>query len=92
MPAVLTKYAAEARQYILDFSQMPEIVGGDTLASVTSVTATPSGLTVGTGSISGATVLVELSGGTSGTLYSVEAVVATTAGWVLAGVGQLSVQ
>jgi hypothetical protein len=90
---VLVKRAAESRTYTMDFSQQPEIAGGQVLSSVVSVAASPAGLTVGTGTISGSTVQVTLSGGTDGVLYQVSFTVTTNANpaATLVGIGYLQV-
>lgn len=89
--ATLQKYPAEVRTYVFDFSQMDEIVAGDTISSITSVTASPSGLTVGTSQISGSDINVVLSSGTSGTTYTVSCIIVTSSNATLEGQGQLQV-
>jgi hypothetical protein len=97
--STLTKRAAESRLYTMDFSQMPEIVAGDTISSVTAVTGTvesgynASSLTVGTTGVAGSskTATAVLSGGTDGAIYKVSFKVATTAGYTLIGVGYLCI-
>ncbi len=91
--SILVKRAAESRVYSMDFSQLPEIAGGAALAGVASVTASPSGLTVGTGTIAGNTVHATLSGGTDGVLYQVSFTVTTNANppATLVGIGYLLV-
>jgi hypothetical protein len=91
--SILVKRAAESRVYSMDFSQLPEIAGGGALAAVTSVTASPAGLTVGTGTISGNTVQVTLSGGTDGILYQVSFTATTNRNppATLVGIGYLLV-
>jgi hypothetical protein len=91
--SILVKRAAESRVYSMDFSQLPEIVGGAALAGVTAVTASPAGLTVGTGTIAGNTVQVTLSGGTDGVLYQISFTATTNASppATLVGIGYLLV-
>jgi hypothetical protein len=88
--AILRKQPAESRVYSIDFVNL--LKTGDSLATVTSVTATPAGLAVGTGTIDGTTVQFTLSSGTHGVQYYVEAVVATTLGEVLEGDGRIFVR
>jgi hypothetical protein len=90
---ILVKRAAESRLYSMDFANLPEIAGGGALAAVTSVTATPAGLTVGTGTIAGTKVQVTISGGTDGVLYQVAFTATTNANpaATLVGIGYLLV-
>ncbi len=85
------KRPAEVRTGSLDFKNFPEIVAGDTLSTVTSVAATPAGLTLGSGSISGTQVQTLMSSGTDGVLYTITATAVTTGGKTLVAVGQLAV-
>jgi hypothetical protein len=75
----------------MDFSVLPEISGGGAISSVTSVTASPSDLTVGATSISGSKAQAVLSGGTDGLQYTVAFTVATSGGSTLVGIGYLMV-
>jgi hypothetical protein len=90
---ILVKRAAESRLYSMDFANLPEIAGGGALAAVTSVMASPAGLTVGTGTISGTKVQVTISGGTDGVLYQVLFTATTNANpaATLVGIGYLLV-
>jgi hypothetical protein len=90
---ILVKRAAESRLYSMDFANLPEIVAGGALAAVTSVTASPAGLTVGTGAIAGTKVQVTISGGTDGVLYQVVFTATTNANpaATLVGIGYLLV-
>ena len=98
MSLVLKKRAAEIRVYTMDFSLFPEISGGDTIASITSITPA---VETGTGTAPTASnqavdstlkkVLVTLTGGDAGSTYSVTFVVVTTAGATLEAVGSLQV-
>jgi len=87
---VLIKQPNEARQYDIPFTQ--ELRSGDTIASITSVTATKMGLvtevsalTVGTPTTNATddTVQVTLSVGTDGEHYKLETIVVTNDGDVL---------
>lgn len=81
-PETLPKTAAEVRVYEFDFSAQPEIrVGEQTITSVESITVTPSGeLTLGSASISGALVQVQISGGVAGTRYLLKVLVHLSGG------------
>lgn len=75
----LVKWSGDRRNYSFDFSAIDEIsVGNETLASAT-VTCSPSGLTIGTPSVTTTEVQVEIRGGTAGTTYRV-LIAATTSG------------
>jgi hypothetical protein len=85
----LEKYAGESRIYEMDFSQKAEIINGDSLHTVSSVSSSISGLTFGTPSISGTKVVCAISGGTSYTNYVVTFVAVTLGGAMLVGEGGL---
>lgn len=92
MSTVLVKQPGETLPYAIDFTNL--IPTGDSLSSVTSVTATPSGsgdLTLGSASISGTQVQFTIEGGIEGKMYRVEAIVVTTDGSILEGDGRLFV-
>ena len=92
MSEILIKQPAEELVYAIDFVNLIPI--GDSLASVTSVTAYPSGsgdLTLGTATISGTQVQFVVEGGIEGTIYRVEAIALTTIGYTLEGDGRLFV-
>lgn len=89
--ARLQKYAGELRTYVFDFSLQAEIVAGDTISTISSVTATPSGLFVGASSIVGNTVKVILSQGTASTTYTVVCLITTSSGATIEGIGSLQV-
>jgi hypothetical protein len=86
------KHPAEVVDYALDFAGW--LVGAETLATLTSCTAT-TGLTVAGSptapAISGDTVVFWLSGGTSGTTYRVEVVVVTSGGRTLVADAEITV-
>lgn len=78
---VLTKQPTENRVYAFDYSLQPEIKdNAETISSTGTVTATPSGLTIGTPTIhaDGKQVLVRISGGVDQTNYVVTNTDATT--------------
>lgn len=92
MSTVLIKQPGETLPYAIDFTNL--IPTGDSLSSVTSVTATPSGsgdLTLGSASISGTQVQFRIGGGIEGKMYRVEAIVVTAVGNILEGDGRLFV-
>lgn len=92
MSTVLIKQPGETLPYAIDFTNL--IPTGDSLFSVTSVTATPSGsgdLTLGSASISGTQVQFRIEGGIEGKMYRVEAIVVTAVGNTLEGDGRLFV-
>jgi hypothetical protein len=84
----LCKYSADDRTYLFSFQDIEEVEGGDILSSAT-VTAALAGLTVGTPTISGPFVRVELSSGTPGVTHHVRCVAHTAGGATKEGVGQL---
>jgi hypothetical protein len=85
-----TKQPAESRLYNFDFSGLMQAT--ETIASVGSTVATPSGLTVGTSAISGQIVQVRLSGGTAATEYLVTCTILTSASSTLELEGRLWVE
>lgn len=76
----LVKDPDESKIYVIDFSSL--LATGETLSSPT-VTASPSGLTIGTPVISSGTVQVRISGGTVDTQYSIDVTVNTSLSNVL---------
>ena len=101
MTTTLVKRSAENRQYQFDFSQFPEITGGETLQSVVSTvtvsavnpaTVAASTLTqVGNCTIAGSKVNARFSGGTAGATYTLICSTTTNNGNVLNCVGNLYV-
>jgi hypothetical protein len=89
--AILVKRAGESRTYSMDFSNLPEISGGGSISSITSVTASPSDLTVGVTSISGNKAQAVLSAGSDGTQYTVTFTILTSGGSTLIAIGYLMV-
>ena len=87
MPVVakeqLEKQPDEVITYAMDFSELldaNELSTTEALSSVSSVAATPSGLTLGSGSISGDRVTFSVSGGTDGETYRIAVKVVTSLG------------
>lgn len=72
---ILIKQPSESLQYTMDFSNVLE--NGETISSCTSVTATPSGLTIGAAAVGATSVAFRISGGEDGVNYRVEVIVAT---------------
>jgi hypothetical protein len=90
MAITYVKQPSESRVYALNLKNL--MAKGDTIASITSVTATPtSELTFSDQTISGTKVLVRIADGVAGTKYKVTAVVATTGTDVLEMDGSLEV-
>jgi hypothetical protein len=73
----------------MDFADL--LTTGDSLSSVTSVTGDPSGLTIGTGFVSGTEVRFTVAGGTDAETYHIEVVAVTTNAETLEGDGYLYV-
>lgn len=70
------KQAGEKRPLSFDFTD--KLPAGDTIATVTAVTGSPSGLTISASSLLGNVVTVQISSGVNGTRYNVDCEVATT--------------
>lgn len=87
----LTKRADWSRIYTFTFAVFAEPAGGETLSSPV-VTGSPTGLTIGTPSVSGSTVTVRISGGTAGVTYDVTCAVTLSSGGALSMVGHLVVE
>lgn len=89
---ILVKQPGESLLFAMDFAgkKLPALAADETISSVTSVTATPSGLTIGSAIIAdhgevgdddyhaSAVVKFRVSGGTAGTEYRFEVVVETS--------------
>jgi hypothetical protein len=86
----LYKQPSESRLYTMDFSA--NLTTGETIASVTSVTADVAGLTIGVPAVSGRAVQVKLSAGTADVLYKVTFMVVTSAGNILEAEGYLKIE
>ena len=98
--STLVKREEEVRYYVMDFSLLPEIVAGDTVSSVTSVTVTtstygasPSDLTLSNEGVASGNkgAQVEISGGIDGSMYQLSFEVLTANGDTLVGIGYLYV-
>lgn len=74
------KQPSETRTFTLDFTDVLDT--GDTIASITSVTGTPTGLTIGSEAIDSTAHMItfEIAGGTDATTYALEAIIVTTNG------------
>lgn len=86
----LTKQPSESKVFTMDFSA--NLASGETIASVTSVTADISGLTIGTPVVGTRSAQVRISGGTVDTLYKVTFVVVTSASNTLEAEGYLRIE
>lgn len=100
--ATLSKRAGETRLYTMDLSNLPEIVGGDTIASVTTILCTG---VVGTGGSTSDLTLsskavtssnkggqCKIAGGVDGCTYQLSFALLSTAGYTLVGIGYLLVE
>ena len=85
-----TKRTAEIRDWNFDFSQEPEILAGATISSAT-VTTTGTALTIGPAVISGGTVQVQLTAGTTKTRYPMKCAATLSTGKVVVRFGRLYV-
>lgn len=87
----IVKQPDESFVHTMDFSGL--LGPGETLSSVTSIAATPSGLTlVGAASVSGSSAQQVIAGGTAGTTYKVTITVLTSAGNTRQGDGLVVVR
>lgn len=87
---IKTKQPSESRLYDIDFA--PLLATGDTIGAVTSVTGTPSGLTIGSAAISSPLIQFRVSSGLDGILYKITAIITTTGGDTLETEGRLRVE
>lgn len=94
------KDTSETVSYLFDFSRFPEVKAGETLSSP-SVTASPSGLTVGSPAVTAAArdgvpagqgVAVTISSGSASATYSLECLATTSGGAVRCVKGVLLVE
>ncbi len=91
MRQTLVKQPSESRVFAMDFAA--QLADGESLTSVSSVTAAPSGLTIsGAATLSGAVASQRIAGGTAGVRYVVTFVVTTSASNTLEGEGYLLVK
>lgn len=87
----LIKQPSESRQFSMDFSAL--LAPGESISSVTSVTALPAGLTLSGAPVSsGAIATQRIAGGTNAIRYVVTYVVLTSLGNTLEGEGILQVK
>lgn len=86
----LIKQPSESRLYTFDFAA--NMGASESIVSVDSFTAAPSGLTLGSAAISGKRVQNRISGGTANTNYKITVVVTTDAGNTLEGEANLFVR
>lgn len=86
----LEKQASESLLYDMEF--LGRLDEGETLSTVTSFTGSPSGLTIGSASVSGTRAQARISAGTAGTKYKITVVVTTSASNTLEGEGYLFVR
>ena len=91
----LEKTVAEKRTYEFEFAVQDEIRAGDTIASVSDLTAAlrsgSGSLTLGTASISGSKVRFTAEGGVAGDVFDLNCLATTTAGVKLSAAGVLNV-
>lgn len=92
MSQTLVKQPSESRLYGINFSA--QLASGETISSITSVAALPTGLTLSAQSISAdaKSALVRIAGGTAAASHKVTAVVVTSAGNTLEGEGILLIK
>ena len=88
-PQMLIKQPGETRQFSMDFSSL---LATDETISDPAVTSTPSGLTIGSASVSGSKILFNISSGTHPIKYRIEVTVTGSSGSTLVGDGILRVQ
>ncbi len=89
---VIEKLSDWDRAYFWDFSDFEEFseTPAQTIASVTGIAVLPAtGLTVGTGAVSGTQVRAEISGGTAGLTYQLHCTILTSGGKTLSLIGGL---
>lgn len=86
----LKKQPSESRVYTMDFNA--NLATSETIATVVSVTADVSGLTIGSPVVGTRSAQVRISGGTVDVLYKVTWVVTTSAGNTLEAEGYLRIE
>jgi len=88
----LIKQPGESILYDMEMKWLGRLSSGDTIASVSSVTAAPNDLTISNVSHNSASMVqFRASGGVDGTAYKVTVTVKTTGGDTLQGEGQIKV-
>lgn len=80
----MAKGPDENRVFVFDFSRFAEIVNGETVTGGT-ITAVPTGLTIGTVTGSTSQLSARISGGTSGVTYRLTLQATTSGGATLEG-------
>ena len=88
-PNILCKQEGELITYAMEFANL--LATGESLSSVTDVTASPTGLTIGSASISGTEVRFAISAGVHHKKYRVQVEVITSTGNTRIGDGLLQV-
>jgi len=89
----LIKRTGEMRTYHMDFSLQPELVGGETLAALTSVVATPTGLTITPSGVAAGKAAFVVSGGPiDGQTFLLTVTVTTSGGSILVGLGKIKIR
>ncbi len=91
MAETLKKRAGERRTYDMDFSLQPEMVEGETITTLDTVTSVPADLTISGLSQSDKHAQAVIEGGVPGTSYHVIYTVTTNLGSRLVGGGALKV-
>lgn len=74
-PQILVKQPGESVVYSMDFLNL--LAAGESLAGVSGVTASPSGPTISSETISGTEVVFRVAGGTNGVDYRIAVTVTT---------------
>jgi hypothetical protein len=85
------KQPSESRLYNMDFDELLEETG-ETIATVESIVASKTGLTLGPPAISGSKVQFRISGGMANNSYIITVKVTTSLGNTLEGEGLLKVR
>ncbi len=89
-PQQLVKQPAESRLFSMEFKNL--LATGETISTVVSVLATPSGLTISGETISGTEVQFRIAGGADAQIYRVETTITTNQANTLEGDGLLVVR
>lgn len=90
----LKKHPAADLPYNFDFRDWTLLTSTEKIVGTPTVTATPSGLTIGTPAVNsdGDIVSVRISGGTAGATYDLTCQGVTTSGYDVIGCGHLQVE
>lgn len=86
----LTKLPAESRLFFFDFALYAELIASQTLSSP-AVTVDDDSLTLGSPTVVGSKVRINISEGTAGQKYTLQCVASTSGGSTIAGRGILQV-